>query len=35
MKPRVLRIGLVLLLAVGSGLAWWSRDQWTAEAIAA
>lgn len=34
MTPRVLRIGLVGLLAVGIGLAWWSRDQWTAEAIA-
>jgi len=35
MKPRVLRIGLVGLLAIGSGLAWWTRDQWTAEAVAA
>jgi len=35
MKPHGLRIGLVVLLAVGIGLAWWSRDQWTAEAIAA
>jgi uncharacterized membrane protein YdjX (TVP38/TMEM64 family) len=35
MKPRVLRIGLGVLLAVGIGLAWWCRDQWTAEAIAA
>jgi uncharacterized membrane protein YdjX (TVP38/TMEM64 family) len=35
MKPHVLRIGLVVLLAVGIGLAWWSRDQWTAEAIVA
>lgn len=33
MKPQVLRIGLVGLLAVGIGLAWWCRDQWTAEAI--
>jgi uncharacterized membrane protein YdjX (TVP38/TMEM64 family) len=35
MKARVLRIGLVGLLAVGIGLAWWCRDQWTAEAIVA
>jgi len=35
MKPRVLRIGLVGLLAVSIGLAWWSRDQWTTEAIVA
>jgi uncharacterized membrane protein YdjX (TVP38/TMEM64 family) len=35
MKPRVLRIGLGVLLAVRIGLAWWSRDQWTAEAIVA
>ena len=35
MKARVLRMGLGVLLAVGIGLAWWSRDQWTAEAIAA
>jgi uncharacterized membrane protein YdjX (TVP38/TMEM64 family) len=35
MKPRVLRIGLVGLLAIGSGLAWWTRDQWTAEAVVA
>jgi uncharacterized membrane protein YdjX (TVP38/TMEM64 family) len=35
MKPRVLRIGLGVLLAVGIGLAWWSRDQWTAQAIVA
>ena len=35
MSQRVLRIGLVLLLAVSIGLAWWSRDQWTTEAIVA
>ena len=35
MKPHVLRIGLVVLLVVGSKLAWWSRNQWTAEAIVA
>jgi uncharacterized membrane protein YdjX (TVP38/TMEM64 family) len=35
MKLWVLRIGLGVLLAVGIGLAWWSRDQWTAEAIVA
>jgi uncharacterized membrane protein YdjX (TVP38/TMEM64 family) len=35
MKARALRIGLVGLLAVGIGLAWWFRDQWTAEAIVA
>ena len=35
MKPHVLRIGLGVLLAVGIGLAWWSRDQWTTEAIVA
>jgi len=26
MKPRVLQIGLVVLLAVRSGLAWWFRN---------
>jgi len=26
MKPRVLRIGLVVLLTVSSGLAWWFRN---------
>ena len=35
MKARVLRIGLVGLLAVSIGLAWWCRDQWTTEAIVA
>jgi hypothetical protein len=35
MKARALRIGLVVLLAVGIGLAWWSRNTWTAEAIVA
>ncbi len=35
MKARALRIGLVGLLAVGIGLAWWSRNTWTAEAIVA
>jgi uncharacterized membrane protein YdjX (TVP38/TMEM64 family) len=35
MKRRALRIGLAVLLAVGIGLAWWSRDMWTAEAIVA
>jgi uncharacterized membrane protein YdjX (TVP38/TMEM64 family) len=35
MKPHVLRMGLVGLLAVGIGLAWWFRDQWTAEAMVA
>ncbi len=35
MKRRALRIGLAVLLAVGMGLAWWSRDTWTAEAIVA
>lgn len=35
MSQRVLRIGLVVLLAVSIGLAWWARDQWTTEAIAA
>ena len=35
MKARALRIGLVVLLAVGIGLAWRSRDTWTAEAIVA
>jgi len=35
MNQRVLRISLVVLLAVSIGLAWWSRDQWTTEAIVA
>src|SRR5712691_7111813 len=35
MKARALRMGLVGLLAVGMGLAWWSRNTWTAEAIVA
>jgi uncharacterized membrane protein YdjX (TVP38/TMEM64 family) len=35
MSQRVLRISLVVLLAVSIGLAWWSRDQWTTEAIVA
>ena len=35
MKPHVLRIGLVVLLVVSSGLAWWFRDQWTTETIVA
>jgi uncharacterized membrane protein YdjX (TVP38/TMEM64 family) len=33
MKPHVLRIGLVGLLTVGIGLAWWSRDTLTTETI--
>jgi uncharacterized membrane protein YdjX (TVP38/TMEM64 family) len=35
MKARALRIGLVVLLAFGMGLAWRFRDTWTAEAIVA
>src|SRR5262249_7597338 len=35
MKPRALRIGLAVLLTVSRGLAWWFRNQWTAEAIVA
>jgi uncharacterized membrane protein YdjX (TVP38/TMEM64 family) len=35
MKPYVLRIGLVLLLMVGIGLTWWSRDTLTTETIVA
>ena len=33
MKPRMLRMGLVGLVVVSIGLAWWSCDQWTTEAI--
>jgi uncharacterized membrane protein YdjX (TVP38/TMEM64 family) len=33
MNPRILRIGLVVLLLGGIGLAWWGRDTLTAKAI--
>lgn len=35
MSLRLLRTGLVVLLAVGIGLAWWSRDKVTPEAVVA
>jgi uncharacterized membrane protein YdjX (TVP38/TMEM64 family) len=35
MSPRVVRSGVMGLLAVGIGLAWWTHDQWTVEAITA
>src|SRR5262245_3795482 len=35
LRLQVLRMGLVGLLAVSIGLAWWCRDQWTTEAIVA
>jgi uncharacterized membrane protein YdjX (TVP38/TMEM64 family) len=35
MKPRVLRLSLVVLLMVGIGLAWWYRDKLTSAALVA